>query len=148
MRSTNHLDARILAVDDEIENLRLLECALLSAGYRQITSTSDPRRVAGLLGALEPDLLLLDLQMPWVHGVTLLERIRSSPAPLGRLPVLVITGDKSSATQLRVQELEVQGYLTKPYSRTELLVLVTRLLETPDPQASQPATLPAAEGVA
>ena len=62
------LDARILVVDDQEEEIVLLEAILRRAGYRYVHSTSDPTETAGLCDTFEPDLILLDLNMPVMDG--------------------------------------------------------------------------------
>ena len=58
------LASRILIVDDEPANVRLLEDLLQREGFQQVVATTDPQRVMGLVSAFAPDLILLDLKMP------------------------------------------------------------------------------------
>ena len=60
--------ARILIVDDQAPNIRLLERLLTSAGYHRLYSTTAPEQVAALVAQVSPDLILLDLHMPGLDG--------------------------------------------------------------------------------
>lgn len=85
--------ARILVVDDEEANVRLLERILERAGYRHVRSTTKPHAVLGLVEAFRPDLLLLDLRMPGVDGFDILRMLPSVDPGVPDLPVLVLTAD-------------------------------------------------------
>ncbi len=119
---------KLLIVDDEPVNVKLLERTLAKAGYREIESTMDPREVCDLFAARDFDLILLDLNMPHMDGFAVLEalkaRFETPPS------VLVLTAQ--SAQEFRTQALEVgaQDYVTKPFERNELLHRVKNLLST------------------
>src|SRR5690242_4310189 len=85
--------ARILAVDDEQSHLVLLDRMLRRAGYTQVTTLQDSRQVMGVVRQLQPDLLLLDLMMPFVDGYTVLSQLQETTDPSEYLPVLVLTAD-------------------------------------------------------
>ncbi len=85
--------ARILIVDDEEANVRLLERILGRAGYENLRGTTDAREVLPLLDEFEPDLILLDLLMPQVDGFAVMEQVRSRFPEGADLPILVLTGD-------------------------------------------------------
>ena len=84
------LNAKILIVDDQEANVRLLEQMLSDARYTCIASTMNPREVSGLYRQNRYDLILLDLQMPGMDGFQVLEALKQIE-PKGYLPVLVIT---------------------------------------------------------
>ena len=68
MRGEASKGARILIVDDEVTNVRLLERLLERAGYTNLRSTTDPRQVFPIHVDFQPDLVLLDLLMPTRTG--------------------------------------------------------------------------------
>ena len=75
MRADDELtQARILVVDDQEANVRLLERILERAGYTNVATTTDSRQVLGLYGELDPDLIVLDLLMPHMDGFRSEER--------------------------------------------------------------------------
>ena len=94
------------------------------------------------IAAAPPDLLILDLNLPGLHGVELLKKLRQSPrtAPL---PVIIVTGAYKGEPYRRAAEaLGVRHYLEKPFKAGELLVAVTQCLPTPAPAAVPPAPDP------
>ena len=75
MRDDDLTTARILIVDDQPSNVRLLERVLVTAGYQDLMSTLDPREVLERYRTFQPDLILLDLLMPYLDGVAVLEQL-------------------------------------------------------------------------
>ncbi len=93
------LGSRILIVDDEPANVRLLEDLLQREGFQQVIATTDPLRVMGLVSAFAPDLILLDLKMPELDGYALLEQLARLSDPGQFLPVIVLTADPSRSAR-------------------------------------------------
>src|SRR3712207_387532 len=93
--------ARVLIVDDEHANVRVLELLLELAGYRQVLGITDSRQFAELYVEFEPDIVLLDLHMPHLDGFALLERMASMQPAGAYLPVLVLTADITVAAKQR-----------------------------------------------
>ena len=119
----------ILVVDDERANTDLLEAFLEDTGYT-LHVTNDARRVVDLWREVQPDLLLLDLHMPYVDGFTLMERLRELTPPDVYFPVLVLTADVSAATRERALLGGARDFLTKPLDAVEVQLRVRNLLET------------------
>src|SRR6185503_12098638 len=98
MRDDDLGSAHILIVDDEPGNVRLLERLLEEAGYRHVSSTTDPREVLERYRTEQPDLILLDLLMPHLDGVAVLEQLEREQHAAGTsaggfVPVVVLTAD-------------------------------------------------------
>src|SRR5471030_2272226 len=118
--------ARILIVDDQPAVVAVLEHLLASAGYTAVSSTTDPREVAGLHREHSYDLILLDLQMPHLDGFGVLDQLRVIEA--GQyLPVLVTSGEP--AYRLRALEAGAKDFVCKPYDCGELLSRIRNMLE-------------------
>ena len=115
--------ARILAVDDEPQVLRLLNRTLEEAGYRPI-STDDPGRVVPLVELEEPDLVLLDIMLPGTSGFELLERIRE----FSGVPVIFLTASDESDDAVRALKMGADDYIRKPFAPSELLARIEAVL--------------------
>jgi PleD family two-component response regulator len=122
-------DARVLVVDDQEDNAVLLRRLLARYGMTSVETVTDPREVAGRLPDLDPDLILLDLYMPYIDGFTLLGHIRAW-AGAAYLPVIVLTADTTPETLRRALDAGATDFLTKPFNATEIVIRVRNLLQT------------------
>ena len=124
-------DLRIVIVDDQPANVRLLERMLAGAGYMNVSCTTDPLRALELVEEFNPDLLLLDLHMPQLDGFGVLEEMgRRFPQSQTFLPVLVLTADVTAESRQRALLLGAKDFIAKPFDRTEVILRVKNLLET------------------
>lgn len=122
-------DGRILIVDDEESVVLLLERMLHQDGYTNVVSTTDPRQALPLFETFRPDLLLLDVMMPYLDGFGVLEELK--PRMRGsRVPTMIITADVSGDVKRRALVAGVDDFVTKPFSVNEVLMRVRYLLET------------------
>jgi signal transduction histidine kinase len=121
-------DAKILIADDEPVNVRLLERLLSQASYRTIRTTTDSRQVRTLYEEFQPDLILLDLMMPHLDGVAVMEQLPISEAEY--VPILVLTADVTAQGRERALRAGAKDFLTKPFDRTEVLLRIKNLLDT------------------
>ena len=122
------LSARILIVDDEPANVRLIERVLQHAGYSNIVSTSDARQVEALIEGQLPSLLLLDLMMPHLDGFAVMAATRARLGADEILPILVLTADADADTRHRALKEGALDYLVKPLDALEVLLRVRNLL--------------------
>ncbi len=121
--------ARVLIIDDEASNVRLLERILELAKVGHVCSTTDSREALTLFINEQPDIVLLDLHMPHVDGFTIMAQIQSSVSAGEYLPVLVLTADITPETRHRALTLGAQDFLTKPFDHSEVLMRMRNLLE-------------------
>ncbi|MGV3617888.1 MAG: response regulator [Fimbriimonas sp.] len=121
--------AKILIIDDEKANIRLLEVMLHQAGFTEITSSVDPRETSELVRQWQPDVLLLDLNMPHLSGFEVLSQIRTE---LGNrtMPILVLTADATSPVKHRALAEGANDFVTKPLDQVEVLLRINNLLQT------------------
>lgn len=123
-------DMHILIVDDEEAHRLVLRTTLASAEFRRITCLDDPRLVIDSVNDLEPDLLLLDLNMPHKDGFAVLEELQVFVPHSSYLPVLVLTSDERSSTKQRALANGAHDYLKKPFDNSEVILRVRNLLRT------------------
>jgi len=121
--------ARILIVDDEPSNVAILRRLLERAGFSRIESTSDSREVAEMYVHHRPDLILLDLHMPEMDGLAVMDQLDSiSEATF--LPILVMTGDVTPEARQEALSRGAKDFVTKPFHADEVLLRIRTLLET------------------
>lgn len=121
-------DVRILVVDDESANVRLIERLLRRAGYTSIHTLTDSRQAMELVEELQPDLVLLDLQMPHITGLEILAELSGRTAGEDLLPVLVLTADITQKTRYQALSLGASDFVTKPFDMLEVLLRVRNLI--------------------
>lgn len=120
--------ARILIIDDEPSNLKLLDKMLGSQGYDNLVLINDPREVISRYKQIRPDLVLLDLNMPHVDGFEVLEQLKQINDPL-MPPVIVLTAQNSRDYLLRALNGGARDFIAKPFDRMELFARVNNLLD-------------------
>jgi two-component system response regulator MprA len=115
---------RLLIVEDEYAMRRALEDTLTAAGYRIITASDGQ---SGLDRALaeKPDLILLDIMMPRLDGLTVAAQLRRSGC---HTPLLILTAKGSVPDRVQGLDAGADDYLVKPFSTDELLARVRALL--------------------
>jgi DNA-binding response OmpR family regulator len=118
--------AKILIVDDQKSNLRLLEQTLKRAGYADVVSTTEPRTVAALHQEHHFDLMLLDLQMPELNGFEVMEQLQEARRA-NPVSILVLSAD---STQMpAVFEAGADSFLGKPFRLPEVVERVQLMLK-------------------
>ena len=105
---------RILVVEDNTLNLKLVRDVLQVAGYEVVEATTGEQGVALALES-RPDLILMDLQLPGIDGSEALRSIRSDPRT-GRVPVVAVSAFAMKADRERAYRDGFDGYLEKPIS--------------------------------
>jgi signal transduction histidine kinase len=121
--------AKILIVDDEQANVRLLERILELIGATRVQSVTDSREAMGIFLHFRPDLVLLDLHMPNVTGFEIMEQIKALSPSENPTPVLVLTADVTTKTKHRALAAGAKDFLTKPLDQSEVLLRIRNLLE-------------------
>ena len=115
---------KILAVDDDLELLRLISFALRQAGYLLVEAQDGPAAIAAFENE-RPDLVILDVNMPRLNGFEVLKRIRATGS---KTPVMMLTVRATEEDQVRGLDLGADDYLAKPFSPRTLLARVRALL--------------------
>lgn len=132
----NDKKTRILIIDDDVGFRDLLRIHLSAAGY-QVQVAEDG--VTGGRALLEqpPDLVVSDLNMPYLDGFELL-RLLHSDAQTASIPVILLSGRSDGDTMAKAVELGAADYLTKPVTRDQLLESIEACLERIHSRSSPP----------
>ena len=128
MEPKNYLKSKILIVDDEPGNVFLLEQMMTQEGYDSLHSTCDSTQAIGLFAKVQPDLVLLDLNMPRTDGFQVMEQLKEAD-PESMVPILVLTALKDEKTKLRALRSGAKDFLSKPFDLTEASLRIKNLLE-------------------
>ena len=113
---------RILVIEDQEDNRRILRDLLTSAGYEVLEARTGE---AGVLAAEadRPDLILMDIQLPGLDGYEATRRIKANPA-LRPIPIIAVTSYALSGDEVKAREAGCDAYVTKPFSPRALLAKV------------------------
>jgi two-component system NtrC family sensor kinase len=130
LSTANLIDSRILIVDDQADNLRILATVLELKGYRNVRCLEDSRCVVPIFTEFQPDLVLLDLHMPHMDGFAVMDQLRERIGKDDYVPILVLTGDNTSAARERALTHGAHDFISKPLNRTEVQLRVKNLLQT------------------
>jgi putative two-component system response regulator len=130
MITASNPDARILIIDDEPGNVKVLKRVLAVAGYREVTAITDPRVAIARFAEIEPDILLLDLHMPEIDGVGVMKRLRAGMPTSEYFPILMLTGDDSPQACQRALAMGASDFVAKPFDMHEVLIRIKNLLAT------------------
>jgi len=117
----------VLVVDDSLSVRRVVCSFLVRAGW-QATPAKDGIEALEKLAALRPDVALVDIEMPRMNGYELLSRIKSEPK-WQDIPVVFLTSRSAAKHRERATQLNVDGYMVKPYREEELLQELRRVTE-------------------
>ena len=120
---------KILIIDDEDPNVRLLERVLTRAGFENFLSTTDSREAAALFADFQPDLVLTDWLMPGVDGCAVIGQLRALTATDDYLPIVVLTADITPRAKQRALTAGATDFLTKPFDQIEILLRIQNLLK-------------------
>lgn len=124
--SSDILGARVLIVDDQEVNVRMLQRLLSDAGYNQVTATMLPGEVCALHHQHDYDLILLDLQMPGMDGFQVMEALKTIERD-PYLPVIVLTAQPGH--KLRALNAGAKDFISKPLDLTEVHTRIRNMLE-------------------
>jgi DNA-binding response OmpR family regulator len=127
----------IVIAEDEPDAAKLLEFRLQRGGFRTIVAADG---LAALNEVMEhrPDLLILDLMLPQMHGFEVCRLLKTSPAT-HRIPILVLTALATPEDKLRGFSRGADDYMTKPFEMPELVARVYALLRRGTAPAEDPA---------
>jgi two-component system cell cycle response regulator DivK len=120
------MSKKILVVEDQEDNRRILRDLLNSAGFDVVEAVTGPQGVE--LAAVErPDLILMDIQLPGLDGYVATRQIKARPE-LQHIPIIAVTSYALSGDDVKASAAGCDGYVTKPFSPRQLLARVREFL--------------------
>ncbi|MDP9100461.1 MAG: PAS domain S-box protein [Verrucomicrobiota bacterium] len=130
MREQLLKDAKILIIDDEILVVDVLSRILEAQGYSNIEGLTDPREALDVFRSFQPDLIVLDLMMPRIGGLEVLEKLRAEIPFDSSLPILVVTADPSVEAPRQAFAGGASDFISKPFDPSQIVLRVRNLLVT------------------
>jgi len=122
---------RILLVDDDPQLLRALRVALSARGY-QVTTAADGRTALAAATTTQPELIVLDLGLPDIDGVSVVEGLRG----WSTVPIIVLTARTAEPAKIAALDAGADDYVTKPFGMGELLARIRAGLRRAAPSAA------------
>lgn len=127
---TDPSGARILIVDDQEIHIRLLRRILTEHGFTNITGFADPREAIASFERVGPDIVLLDLMMFPIDGLTVLRRMQELMAEDDVVPIVILTADVNPEHRRRALAMGAKDFLEKPFDHEEVVLRIRNLIET------------------
>ena len=121
------LDSKILVVDDEESNAKLLEYLLMRNGYRSVRWTTDSREALKIYQEFRPDLVLLDLEMPHMDGIEVMEKLQEIEREIYP-SIVVITANNNDDVRIRSLASGAMDFLAKPFNGVEVVARINNIL--------------------
>jgi two-component system cell cycle response regulator DivK len=126
---------KILVVEDNELNLKLF-CDLLRAHAYVAEPVRDGREAVETARAFAPDLIVMDIQMPHISGLELIEQIKAD-AELRPIPIMAVTAYAAKGDEERIRDAGAEGYVSKPISVLKFVEAVRGLLEAAAARAAE-----------
>ena len=120
-------DAKILIVDDEELVIRVVRRFLVSDGYQNFTTLTDPRQALAEIDRVQPDVVLLDIMMPNITGLDLL-KVRKKVPHLQPIPFIILSASSDNQVKRQALELGATDFLGKPVDPSDLILRVQNAL--------------------
>ena len=133
-------DRHLLVVDDDDRIRTLLKTFLTRAGFR-VSAAADAAHADRLIGAMDFDLLVLDVMMPGEDGFSFTRRLRARGGEVGRTPILMLTARDQTGDRIEGLTHGADDYLAKPFEPQELLLRIEAILRRAAPKPSGPRQL-------
>ena len=120
------MTGRVLVVEDNEDNRRILRDLLTSAGYALVYA-EDGEQALIVAARERPDLILMDIQLPLLDGYETTRRLKKNPV-LCHIPVIAVTSYALSGDDVKAKEAGCDAYVTKPFSPRQLLQEVRKFI--------------------
>ncbi len=130
------MSQKILVVDDELDIVKVVRAYLEQSGFRVITA-SDGQQALAMFRHEQPDLIVLDLNLPQMNGLDVCRAIRRE----SNVPIIMLTARVEETDRLIGLELGADDYIVKPFSPREVAARVRTVLRRSAPPLEQPALI-------
>src|SRR5579864_165840 len=120
------MSKRILVVEDQEDNRQIIRDMLAATNY-EVTEAENGVEALAAVAKVQPDLILMDIQLPIMDGYAATRRIKADPA-LRSIPIIAVTSYALSGEEKKAREAGCDDYIPKPYSPRELLAKVRQYL--------------------
>jgi two-component system cell cycle response regulator DivK len=120
------MPAKVLYIEDDPVNMNLVRKILRVTSY-EFLGAPDGTTGLAMVEREKPDLILMDINLPDTTGWDVTQQIKSTPA-LAHIPVIALTANYTKSNIVRGLEVGCSAYLTKPISRTELLMTIEQFM--------------------
>lgn len=117
---------KILVVEDNELNLKLF-CDLLRAHGYEAEAVDDGRVAMERAAAIKPDLIIMDIQLPYISGLELIEQLKAD-AELRTIPIMAVTAYAAKGDEERIRAAGAEGYISKPISVGRFVEAVEALI--------------------
>jgi two-component system cell cycle response regulator DivK len=118
--------ARVMVVDDHVLNVELVRFILVAEGW-DVALAGDAQQALALLPAFAPDLILMDIQMPGIDGLTLTQQLKADPATR-HIVIVAFTAYAMKGDEARMMAAGCDGYISKPIEVATFAAQVRALL--------------------
>jgi len=118
---------KILVVEDNDRNRRLMRILLRANGYEVIEAATG-KEAMDYLKTQKPDLILMDIQLPYTDGLALTREIKNG-AETSDIPVIAVTAHAMRGDRERILEAGCDGYISKPINTREVPLIIANILE-------------------
>lgn len=124
---SQYINSRILLIDDDVTNNLLVENILYNNGYREVKSVTDPRLASDIFLEYEPDLIILDLEMPHLNGFEVFCNLQTLNKK-DILPVIMVTVKNDNKSKNHAFDYGIPYFIEKPINKIELLTRMQNIL--------------------
>ncbi len=119
-----------MVVDDDDLSVKTVVAILTRAGYSHVEGLTDPCLAETRFRDFAPDLVLLDLRMPGMDGLTVLKKLLAATPEATYLPIVMLTGDDRPEVREQALSAGARDFIGKPFDRGEVILRIRNLLET------------------
>ncbi len=118
----------ILVIDDNLINLKLIRVILTKRGY-EVRTAVNAMEALSLLESIHPSLILMDIQLPGMDGLTLTRKIKAHPQ-MSAIPIVALTAYAMKGDEEKTREAGCDGYISKPIDIENFINTITRIIHT------------------